>query len=289
MKNSKWIGIFIPVVVIIIAIWYFWGFTSDTFYYDKYVKVSGIDSFHLVKKGAFIKHTVSFDAPFYTMTKANNHTIIGDCVDLEGHYRFVATYDTITHKYKRITKIGGIELDQRISVNEDMSAFYCGERDRGIVRYDMKTGESSVLLKFGEKEKFYEPTVTRDEKQAYYLYKNALHVADLKTQTGTSLISGVSSYVLSHNEDFIIYSTGYTLYKYDIATGEHTELKDCNDRIYELSISGDDNKVGYVTYIGSIVPGLDNTIFHVYDLRTGATRNPYRSHYIESVNPIILW
>lgn len=285
--KKKWIVIIVVALLVMIGSLYVIAIsTNDTIYYSKMSYNRETRHGYLMKKGLFGRHKVD-NVMFDSMTLVDNNTILGYFHDSTEHICYVSAYDLKKHKYNVLTKIHSSTSYQRISANKDMSAIYYMDLDDGVVRYDVATGETTVAMAGS---KIYYPMVTSDEKLLYYVGDYYLKLRDLESGEDKTLAENVDSFALSHNEDFIIFTRLKGIYKLDLETGQETEMQAYHGygRPGEISISSDDKRFAYVTYNTSLVPGIDNTLLHVCNIRTGKSRVVYRSHYIEQVTSIMI-
>ncbi|WP_024865362.1 hypothetical protein [Butyrivibrio sp. FCS014] len=225
------------------------------------------------------------------MTKVDDDTVLGVYGEGPGTDSYVATYNLKEKSLTKITQVANIE-EQRISATSDLSTVCYGDKDNGIVLYDLSSGESKVIEKpTGLKE----PMITGDGKTMFYISDWNLITREVgKKVSGGIIASNVHTYALSNDEKFIIFTRlgreyNSILYKLDLETGEETYLKKLDNQAEMISISSDNTEFAYVTYTTAFFSSWGRTVLNVCDLKTGKSKVAFKSGFAAYIPSIILF
>ncbi|MCR5157303.1 MAG: hypothetical protein K6C96_11555 [Butyrivibrio sp.] len=265
--------------------------TSDGFLYTKRISDSNGQFEHgeLYQKRSSAAKKVD-DVYLRFMTKVDDDTVLGVYGEGPGTDSYVATYNLKEKSLTKITQVANIE-EQRISATSDLSTVCYGDKDNGIVLYDLSSGESKVIEKpTGLKE----PMITGDGKTLYYVSDWKLIKQDIASGDKTTLAKDVHLYTLSNDGSFIVFTrmgrkNNSIMYRYDIESGEETQIMAAKKLAENLSISSDNTKLGYVTHTDAYFSSWGRTVLNVCNLKTGKSKVAFKSGFAAYIPSIILF
>ncbi len=159
---------------------------SSGYLYTKYIP----NSMGHFSRGELYRGSKKIDNVYLDcISKIDDNTLIGVNWDGPTTPRYVATYDLKEKKLTKITEIEHTIEEQRVSANADLSAVYYGDKEKGIVRYDLETGEETTL-EYLDKQVHMLSISSDNTKVSYVTYSDAyfsswartiLNVWDLET------------------------------------------------------------------------------------------------------------